>query len=113
MLQDFDKQFINWTIAQLKKNKKPVNVMIENLKRQGKPELAQYAESVEPTIKPEDEGKYAQEFQRLIVKECMTSGNPKAFAKQFFKATGIDPKTSELGKNITKELKEKIFFLGR
>lgn len=75
-MQDFEKRFIEWTIAQMKlRSPVNVNIIISNL-WQKNPELGAYAEEIAPSIKTRLMGKYEALFQKSLVEVCMTAPDP-------------------------------------
>ncbi len=91
-MQEFEKKFIRWTIAELKNRKKPVAQMIATLKEKN-PELGAYAESVEGSTNSWEVLKLRDEFADCMVSVCNQEEDPAGTAAEFFKALGISPNT--------------------
>lgn len=89
-MQEFEKLFVQWTIAQIKKHRKPVKEFIRNLKAKNL-ELGNYAQKEAFMISPFKVEEYGRQFQQEIVRVCNATENPQKTAQDCFKAMNLTP----------------------
>ncbi|VVB59265.1 Uncharacterised protein [uncultured archaeon] len=100
MVEEFEKLFIKYTIAEIKRANNSVESMIITLGANN-PALADYAASIADSVKIKDAKRLGREFQAEIIKVCKASDNPQETAQAFFAALKLTPaQVKEISRNM-------------